>query len=244
MLPHPDALRDERQHRRGHSMAVVLALGEEAAPSIAAVIRDCLAHRASPAVGADEWERSQAAILILVVDCEADGEPCMPAAKFLRTLRRSECFANFSASICRRVAVLALARSVCASSSAMLGSTEKFSGGARVLKTLLSNGCTRLVPLGMAEVELQPVEACVLPWAHAVCAAVDGADMDALDDIKPAGPGDSNSASLQDAPSAPDTKPPHGGGSDAHALSGMITAAALGVLAIAIVGAWRISRPI
>jgi hypothetical protein len=223
-------------------MALVLALGEEAAPSIAEVVRDCLAHRALPAVEADGWERSQAATLILVVDCEADGEPCAPAAKFLRTLRRSECFANFSESIGRRVAVLALARSVCSNSSAMLGSTEKFSGGARVLKTLLASGCTRLVPLGMAEVELQPVEACVIPWARSVCTAVDGADMDALDDITTAKPGDSSIRSRRDVPLAAETEPTDGRGAGAHALSGLVAAAVLGVLAVALVGAWRRTR--
>jgi len=159
-------------------MALVLALGEEAAPAIADLVRDCLSHHAAPASSAADWERSKAATLVVVVECDGDGEACEAARKWMKTLRRSECYANFSTSIHRRVAVLALARSVCANSAAMLGSSEKYAGGGKVLQTLISNGCTRLVPLGKTEVELEPVETYVDSWVQTIIAALDAGDME------------------------------------------------------------------
>ena len=64
------------------------------------------------------------------------------ARKFLKDVKRSDCFANYSTSIKRRVATLALCKSTCANSAAMLGA-DKFSGAKKLQATLTDrHGCT------------------------------------------------------------------------------------------------------
>jgi hypothetical protein len=92
----------------------VIHLGEEGTLPIATIVAERLGSRSDGLV--DDWETCKAAVLVLIVECEPDGGACTAARKFMRQLKRSDCFANYSASIKRRVAVLALATSVCANS--------------------------------------------------------------------------------------------------------------------------------
>jgi hypothetical protein len=49
---------------------------------------------------------------------------------------------------------------------------QKFGGGASVQRALLEHGqCELLLPMGCAEVELEELDASVLPWADSVAAA-------------------------------------------------------------------------
>ncbi|EOD24895.1 hypothetical protein EMIHUDRAFT_224435 [Emiliania huxleyi CCMP1516] len=165
----------------------VISLGSESAPHIAECVRQELGDRSA----SEEWETSKAPVLVVVVECESDGEPCPAARQFVRALRRSENFANYSQSIGRRAAVLGLASSVCANSAAQLGDGDKYTGASRVERALIAGGCTALLKMGTMEadqldaapltaaplrpptqVELQSPEESAIPWARAVCAAL------------------------------------------------------------------------
>jgi hypothetical protein len=63
--------------------------------------------------------------------------------------------------------------------------------------------------------------------------------MDVLDDIQPAGPGASSKSSRQESTVPPETEPADGGGSAAHAMSGLIAVATLGMLAVALLRGLR-----
>ena len=146
------------------SSCCVVHLGEPSTEPIAGLVRERLGARAS----AGEWETSKAAALILLVECDPDGTACDVARKFLKDVKRSDCFANYSTSIKRRVATLALCKSTCANSAAMLGA-DKFSGAKKLQATLTDrHGCTALKPVSCAEIEIEEVTESVLPWADAV----------------------------------------------------------------------------
>ena len=135
----------------------VISLGSESAPHIAECVRQELGDRSA----SEEWETSKAPVLVVVVECESDGEPCPAARQFVRALRRSECFANYSQSIGRRAAVLGLASSVCANSAAQLGDGDKYTGASRVERALIAGGCTALLKMGT-------MEACPAPSSQAI----------------------------------------------------------------------------
>ena len=135
----------------------VISLGSETAPHIAECVRQELGDRSA----SEEWETSKAPVLVVVVECESDGEPCPAARQFVRALRRSECFANYSQSIGRRAAVLGLASSVCANSAAQLGDGDKYTGASRVERALIAGGCTALLKMGT-------MEACPAPSSQAI----------------------------------------------------------------------------
>mmetsp|Transcript_45093 Transcript_45093/g.118237 ORF Transcript_45093/g.118237 Transcript_45093/m.118237 type:complete len:211 (-) Transcript_45093:204-836(-) len=71
----------------------------------------------------------------------------------------------------KRIGVLGVARSVCAFSAAS-GGLDKYSGAAKLQKALVAVGCSVLVPLGGAEVEMEEVDVAVLPWVDGVAAAL------------------------------------------------------------------------
>ena len=147
------------QVQAGRKMAkvCVISLGSESAPHIAECVRQELGDRSA----SEEWETSKAPVLVVVVECESDGEPCPAARQFVRALRRSECFANYSQSIGRRAAVLGLASSVCANSAAQLGDGDKYTGASRVERALIAGGCTALLKMGT-------MEACPAPSSQAI----------------------------------------------------------------------------
>lgn len=145
-------------------MACLVHLGEESTQAITAVVRE----RLGPRVGDADWRTTKAETLLLVVECESDGSACTSARKFMRALKQADELAGTP----RRVACLALARSVCANSAAMLGA-DKFNGCAKVQRALQDRGCSVLLPIGGAEIELEEVEVSVLPWADRVAAALD-----------------------------------------------------------------------
>jgi len=66
-----------------------------------------------------------------------------------------------------RVAVLTLAHSVCAFSSASAGKA-KFAAGENLLRALTAAGATALAEVGGTEVELDDVDVSVVPWAQKV----------------------------------------------------------------------------
>ena len=149
--------------------ACVVHLGDPSTEEITALVRARLGARAS----AGSWETSKAPCLVLLVECDPDGTVCDAARKFQRDVKRSECFANYSTSVKRRVATLALCKSTCANSAAMLGK-DKFSGATKLQAALCDRGgCTALLPVSCAEIEIQEVDESVLPWADGVIAALD-----------------------------------------------------------------------
>ena len=113
-----------------------------------------------------------AAALVLVVECEQDGGLGGAARKLLRSLSKGDDdrFSGRTPS----VGLLAIGKSVCANSSAMLG-RDKWSGAAKLQSALHSAGCTPLVAMGGVEIELEDIEASVLPWARTVREALDAA---------------------------------------------------------------------
>ena len=150
------------------SSCCVVHLGEPSTEPIAGLVRERLGARAS----AGEWETSKAAALILLVECDPDGTACDVARKFLKDVKRSDCFANYSASIKRRVATLALCKSTCANSAAMLA-RQVFRRQEAAGHADRRHGCTALKPVTCAEIEIEEVTESVLPWADAVVAALD-----------------------------------------------------------------------
>ena len=71
----------------------------------------------------------------------------------------------------RGIAVLALARSVCAFSAAS-GGMDKFRGAARLEAALVKAGAQTLCAMGMAEVEVREVDESVLPWCRSLASAL------------------------------------------------------------------------
>ena len=147
---------------------VVVHLGEPSTEPIAELVKERLGARAD----AGSWETSKAALLLLV-ECDPDGTQSDVARKFLKDVKKSDTFTSDSAAIQRRVATLALCKSTCANSAAMLGD-GKFTGAKR-LQTALTDkhGCTALLPVTCAEIEIQEVDESVMPWVDAVIAALD-----------------------------------------------------------------------
>ena len=160
-------------HKKVMAICDVLHLGDESTRQITHLVLNALGPSATMA----EWSvahggvlvRCTCSVLVLIVECEQpDGAPCATARKFLRELRRSDAFAHTNP----KVACLALARSVCANSAAMLGD-DKWAGAAKIQRALVDKGCTTLVKMGGAEIELEAVETSVLPWAQQVREALD-----------------------------------------------------------------------
>lgn len=145
--------------------AEVRHLGEPSSAQITSLIRQTLGDRALP--DDSEWPACDSAALVLVIECEQDGELCTAARKFLRESSKPERRLGG-----RKVACLALARSVCVNSANMLGA-DKFKGAARIQRALMDQGCTPLVEISCVEIELEDVDASVVPWARTLAGTMD-----------------------------------------------------------------------
>ena len=123
----------------------------------------------------DQWAGAAAQLgnvqtRVLVIECEPDGELCPAARKFQRELKKAPRLADSGAT---QVACLALARSACSNSAAMLGA-DKWNGAMRLQRLMVEqHGCSLLVPMGRAEIEIEGVEENVLPWARQLAAALE-----------------------------------------------------------------------
>ena len=143
-------------------------LGDAETIQITELVQQTLGSAASlKAASAEHWQA--AGVNVLVLECEQDGELCPAGRKFLRELKKSPSLASSGADT--KVACLALARSVCENSANMLGA-DKWSGAARLQRVLVDNGCTPLVPMGLAEIEIEGVEVNVLPFAQQLAQAL------------------------------------------------------------------------
>lgn len=114
-----------------------------------------------------------------------NGDCCEAAQKFMRQLRASDGYSTYAAIIGRKVAVVGLGK---------LGRTG---GAAKVEEVCLRRGgCTRLAPIGRAE-----IGALSAPWLNDVCKA--------LDEDAPDGDSESAPAAVETVqPSARATEPP------------------------------------
>ena len=100
---------------------------------------------------------------VLVIECEPDGELCPAARKFQRELKKAPRLADSGA---MQVACLALARSACSNSAAMLGA-DKWNGAMRLQRLMVEqHGCSLLVPMGQAEIEIEGVGRIRNPVQH------------------------------------------------------------------------------
>ena len=149
---------------RSGMQAEVRHLGEPSSAQVTSLISQTLGKRALPD---DGWPACDSAALVLVIECEQDGELCAAARKFLRESRKPD--RQLSG---RNVACLALARSVCVNSANMLGA-DKWKGAARIQRSLVDQGCTPLVEISCIEIELEDVDASVLPWARKLADTMD-----------------------------------------------------------------------
>ena len=145
--------------------------GGEAARAISALVHSTIGEPANISCIQDtsaeslaQSERITTWVFVVEVDKEGD---CTEARKLLRALKKAD--ANTLSG--KRIAVLALARSVC-SFSAASGGLDKYRGGARLQSALLAAGAWKLCQMGCAEVEMEEVEVSVLPWAQALKAVV------------------------------------------------------------------------
>lgn len=163
--------------------AIVVPLGRSAVTT-ADAIRNALAHRAKPGT---DWEESRVLHLILVVECTATGECCEAAQKFMRQLRASDGYATYAAIIGRKVSVVGLGK---------LGRTG---GAAKVEEVCLRRGgCTRLAPIGRAE-----VGALSAPWLNDVIKALDADASDGTPESDPASSSSAQPAAVAAQPAAP-----------------------------------------
>lgn len=153
------------------AVAIFYYAETHAASAVASVVRERLGEHALAEVAGETPLSCAAAALVFVVECEPDGSPCAAARKFMRELKK----AGATPLAGKKVAVLALARSVCAFSAAQ-GGSDKFAGGAKVQKALSEvGGCEgSLVKMGSAEVEQEEVDVVVVPWADSLRAALEG----------------------------------------------------------------------
>lgn len=145
--------------------------GGEAAQAISALVHSTIGEPANIScikdTSADSLAQSERITTwVFVVEVDKEGD-CTEARKLLRALKKAD--ANTLSG--KRIAVLALARSVC-SFSAASGGLDKFRGGARLQSALLAAGAWKLCQMGCAEVEMEEVEVSVLPWAQALKAVV------------------------------------------------------------------------
>ena len=165
------------------SGCIVVGIGKAANP-VADQLRTALGARARPG---DGWEESRVNHLVLVVECmPTTGDCCEAANKFMRQVRASDGYGTYSQIIKRKVAILAL------------GKAGKVSGASKVEDNMLKRGgCTRLVPIGRADVPVGDISA--LPWTRQVC--------DALDATMPTPPAPQPAAPLEAAPAACCAKP-------------------------------------
>lgn len=145
--------------------AEVRHLGEPSTAQVTSLISQTLGECVLPDDGT--WPACDSASLVLVIECEQDGELCAAARKFLRESRKPERLISG-----RKVACLALARSVCVNSANMLGA-DKYKGAARIQRALVDQGCTPLVEISCVEIELEDVETSVVPWARKVADKMD-----------------------------------------------------------------------
>ena len=95
---------------------------------------------------------------LFIVECDKEGDS-MGARKLVKALKTAESGRLWGV----RVAVLALAKSVCAFSAAS-GGDDKFRAGHRLLAALKAAGANALCTVGHAEVEVEEVETSVVPW--------------------------------------------------------------------------------
>ena len=101
-------------------------------------------------------------LLLFVVECDKEGDSSC-ARKLMRSLKAAQAPSLIGV----QVAVLALAKSVCAFSAAS-GGDDKFMGGHRLLKSLQAAGAEAICKVGHAEVEVEEVEVSVIPWLKEV----------------------------------------------------------------------------
>ena len=156
----------------------VVAFGGEAAivghdyQGVASSIAEVMCERLGPRafIVGDWMAASEGVVVLFIVEVEGDGTACDAARRWMRKLKRDPESLLGGALRQKTIGVLALARSVCAFSAAS-GGVDKFSGAARLQRELVRYGCGQLLPMGMAEVEMEEVDTSVLPWADAAAAA-------------------------------------------------------------------------
>lgn len=175
----------------------IFHLAEPSTIEITELVGQQLGPLISSAAGAAQLEA--AGVNVLVIECEPDGELCPAARKFQRELKKAPRLADSGAT---QVACLALARSACSNSAAMLGA-DKWNGALRLQRLMVEyHGCSLLVPMGKAEIEIEGVEENVLPWARQLSAA-----LEALGD---AAGGEAAGAAAATAAEIPPRPPPSG----------------------------------
>ena len=136
------------------SVAVGELLCKELGPSAAAQLTTGAKSATLTAAAA-----TCAACYIFVVEVDKEGELVERSLARVTKGLQAEALQGLS------VAVMALARSVCAFSAAS-GGADKFRGGSKLLASLKAAGaCAVLAKCGMAEVEVEEVEVSVVPWA-------------------------------------------------------------------------------
>ena len=146
----------------------IFHLSEPSTIEITELVGQQLGPLISSAAGAAQLEA--AGVNVLAIECESDGELCPAARKFQRELKKAPRLADSGAT---QVACLALARSACSNSAAMLGK-DKWNGALRLQRLMVEyHGCSLLVPMGLAEIEIEGVEENVLPWARQLAAALE-----------------------------------------------------------------------
>jgi len=105
----------------------------------------------------------------LILECDPEGQPVFPAAKFVRALKAAKALSLDGISF----SVLGLATSACEFSSASLGQ-DKFRAAATLDARLEELGGTRLATYVTSDVEVEDLEVSVFPWMQGVCAAIEG----------------------------------------------------------------------
>jgi hypothetical protein len=115
----------------------------------------------------DELRGGGTFLFVVEVDKEGEAPSARPLTRALRPLRLSDSRALDGT----RIAVIALAHSVCAFSAAS-GGQDKFRGGLRLQNGLVDAGARAVHAFGSAEVEVEEVGESVLPWCMEVKSAL------------------------------------------------------------------------
>ena len=116
----------------------------------------------------DQLRQGGTFLFVLEMDKEGEASAARPLTRALRPLRQTAAGCLDGTTI----GVLALAHSVCAFSAAS-GGDDKYRGGARLQNGLIEMGARLLHKLGTAEVEIEEMGTCVLPWARVIKEALD-----------------------------------------------------------------------